>query len=380
MDDTTGKRTPLYEEHVASGARMTDFAGFRMPLEYTGILEEHRAVRSAAGLFDLSHMGEIRVAGSAAARFLDGVVTNRVADMEPGQARYSPICRPDGGIVDDVVIYRRQDDFLLVVNAANIEKDLGWLDYLRRAWPGDGGPDVNPEDVVLEDLSEQTALLAVQGPRSQAVLEKLADLPLDGLPSFRFLEGQVGGHPAMVARTGYTGEDGFEIYISPEAALPLWRAFLSAGGDLGLVPAGLGARDTLRLEMRFPLYGQDIDDTTTPLEAGLGFTVKFDKESFVGKAALERQRDQGVSRRLVGFTMLDRGVPRRGYPLFSGEEAIGSVTSGTISPTLGEPIGLGYVPSRLAAPGTELAVGIRGRRARCRVIKGRFVQPGTASR
>ena len=375
-NEPAGKRTPLYEEHVAGGARMIDFAGFRMPVEYTSILEEHRTVRRAAGLFDLSHMGELRVAGPGAAAFLEWALTNRIADMEPGQARYSLICRPDGGIVDDVVVYRRPADFLVVVNAANTAKDFQWLDYLRRAWPGDTAPPVPPDDVILEDVSDATALIAVQGPRSQAILERLTTAPLAELGAFRFVEDAVDGHPALISRTGYTGEDGFELYISPDAAVPLWRALLAAGREEGLVPVGLGARDTLRLEMRFPLYGNDIDETTTPLEAGLGFAVKLDKDDFVGKEALVRQQAAGVARRLVGFRMLGRGIPRQGYPLLAGEEEVGRVTSGSHSPTLGEPIGMGYVQTQYAAPGQELAVSIRGRPVPCQLIKGRFVRPG----
>src|SRR5690606_8865910 len=370
-----GKRTPLYEEHLAGGARMIDFAGFRMPVEYTGILEEHRAVRRAAGLFDLSHMGELRVAGPGAAAFLEWALTNRIADMEPGQARYALICRPDGGIVDDVVVYRRANDFLVVVNAANTDQDLQWRADVRRAWRGDGGPPVAPEDVSLEGVSAETALRAVQGPRSQDILARLTGAPWGELGSFRFVEDAVDGQRALISRTGYTGEDGFELYVAPEAAVPLWRSLLGAGRDLGLVPVGLGARDTLRLEMRFPLYGNDIDETTTPLEAGLGFAVKLDKEGFVGREALERQKAEGVARRLVGFRMIGRGIPRQGYPLLAGDREVGRVTSGTMSPTLGEPIGMGYVASEYASPGQELAVEIRGRSIPCQVVKGRFVRP-----
>lgn len=369
-----GKRTPLYDEHVAAGARMIDFAGFSMPVEYEGIIAEHRAVRDAAGLFDLSHMGEIRVAGPGAATFIEWAVTNKVANLQVGQARYAAICRPDGGIVDDVVVYRRTDDFLVVVNAANIDKDMEWLDYLRRTWPGEGGPPVAPDDVIIEDLSPETALIALQGPKSQQILAGLTDAPLEGLRPFRFIEGTVSGHDALISRTGYTGEDGFELYIAPEAAVPLWRALLDGGADQGLVPVGLGARDTLRLEMRFPLYGNDIDEQTTPLEAGLDFTVKFDKTGFVGMEALEKQRDDGVSRRLVGFKLLARGIPRQGYPLVADDRQVGRVTSGSLSPTLGEPIGMGYVETQYAAPGTELAVEVRGRRIPCAVVEGRFVK------
>lgn len=372
--ELTAKRTPLYDEHIAAGARIIDFAGFAMPVEYSGIIAEHKTVRSAAGLFDLSHMGEISVSGPGAADFLEWVVTNHVANMKEGQARYTAICRPDGGIVDDVVIYRRRDDFLIVANAANIAKDLEWLDYVRRAWPGEGGPPVNPDDVVIKDLSDTTALIALQGPKAAAILGQLTGADLENLRPFRFVYADVAGHQALVSRTGYTGEDGFELYIAPEAAVPLWRALLAAGEPEGLVPVGLGARDTLRLEMRFPLYGNDIDETTTPLEAGLDFVVKLSKDGFIGKEALVKQEEEGVAHRLIGFKLEGRGIPRQGYTLITNDRPIGRVTSGSMSPSLGEPIGMGYVESGFAAPGTELFMEMRGRLIPCRVVEGRFVK------
>lgn len=372
--ELTAKRTPLYDEHIAAGARIIDFAGFAMPVEYSGIIAEHKTVRSAAGLFDLSHMGEISVSGPGAADFLEWVVTNHVANMKEGQARYTAICRPDGGIVDDVVIYRRRDDFLIVANAVNIAKDLEWLDYVRRAWPGEGGPPVNPDDVVIKDLSDTTALIALQGPKAAAILGQLTDADLENLRPFRFVYADVAGHQALVSRTGYTGEDGFELYIAPEAAVPLWRALLAAGEPEGLVPVGLGARDTLRLEMRFPLYGNDIDETTTPLEAGLDFVVKLSKDGFIGKEALVKQEEEGVAHRLIGFKLEGRGIPRQGYTLIANDRPIGRVTSGSMSPSLGEPIGMGYVESGFAAPGTELFMEMRGRLIPCRVVEGRFLK------
>lgn len=369
------KRTPLYDQHVAAGARMIEFAGFSMPVEYSGIIAEHKTVRSAAGLFDLSHMGEISVSGPGAAAFVDWAATNNISNLKEGQARYTALCKPDGGIVDDVLIYRRAGDFLIVANAANIEKDAAWLDYLRRSWPGEGGPPVNPDDVSIRDLSDDTALIALQGPKSQAILSRLTGVDLDGIKPFRFVEGPVAGHEALVSRTGYTGEDGFELYIEPAAAAPLWQALLEAGAPQGLVPVGLGARDTLRLEMRFPLYGNDIDETTTPLEAGLDFTVKFSKQDFVGKEALDKQRNEGVPRRLIGFKLEGRGIPRQGYALLADGRQVGRVTSGSMSPTLGEPIGMGYVETPYAQPGTALEMEVRGRRIPCRVVEGRFVEP-----
>lgn len=368
------KRTPLYDEHVALGARMTDFAGFEMPVQYDGIVDEHLAVRERAGLFDLSHMGQINVTGPGAAPFLQWAFTNNIANLTTGQARYSPLCRPDGGIVDDVIVYRRGDDFLIIANAANIQKDVEWLDYLRRMGADEGGCPVNPDDVVIEDLSAEWAVLAIQGPEAETVLQRLTDVPLEGVRPFRFVEGRVAEHDAIVSRTGYTGEDGFELYISSGAAVPLWKQLLSAGEDKGLVPVGLGARDTLRLEMRFPLYGQDIDDSTSPLEAGLDFTVKLEKDDFVGKETLVRQKETGPERRLVGFKLLQRGIPRNGYALYKGEQHVGRVTSGSLSPSLNEPVGMGYVQTEHAAAGTELAMEVRGRRIPVKVVDGRFVE------
>lgn len=376
MTDGQGalKRTPLYDEHVALGARMTDFAGFEMPVQYAGIVEEHLAVRERAGLFDLSHMGQIVVSGPGAEPFLEWAFTNNIANLKPGQARYSPLCRPDGGIVDDVIVYRRDDDFLIVANASNVDKDAEWLDYLRRMGADEGGSPVNPDDVIIEDLSAERAVLAIQGPEAEGILQTLTDADLSGIRPFRFVEDTVAGYDALISRTGYTGEEGFELYAAADAALALWRDVLAAGKDKGLVPVGLGARDTLRLEMRFPLYGNDIDESTSPLEAGLDFTVKLNKDDFVGKDALQKQKDDGLDRRLVGFKLLQRGIPRSGYTLYKGDEDIGRVTSGSLSPSLGEPVGMGYVQTQHAAAGTELEMEVRGRRIPVQIVEGRFVQ------
>lgn len=376
MTDGQGalKRTPLYDEHVALGARMTDFAGFEMPVQYAGIVEEHLAVRERAGLFDLSHMGQIVVSGPGAEPFLEWAFTNNIANLKPGQARYSPLCRPDGGIVDDVIVYRRDDDFLIVANASNVDKDAEWLDYLRRMGADEGGSPVNPDDVIIEDLSAERAVLAIQGPEAEGILQTLTEADLSGIRPFRFVEDTVAGYDALISRTGYTGEEGFELYAAADAALALWRDVLAAGKDKGLVPVGLGARDTLRLEMRFPLYGNDIDESTSPLEAGLDFTVKLNKDDFVGKDALQKQKDDGLDRRLVGFKLLQRGIPRSGYTLYKGDEDIGRVTSGSLSPSLGEPVGMGYVQTQHAAAGTELEMEVRGRRIPVQIVEGRFVQ------
>lgn len=366
------KRTPLYEEHLTLGARMTDFAGFDMPVQYEGIVQEHLAVRQRAGLFDLSHMGQIKVTGTGAADFLDWAFTNNIANLRPGQARYSPLCQPDGGIVDDVIVYKLDDGFLIIANAANVQKDVDWLQQLRAA-RHDGGTPVAADSVTIEDLSADRGILALQGPAAAKILGRLTDADLSNVRPFQFVEHAVADHSALISRTGYTGEDGFELYVETSAIKPLWRALLDAGKEDGIVPVGLGARDTLRLEMRFPLYGNDIDESTTPLEAGLDFTVKLDKPTFVGKQALQEQKAAGVPRKLVGFNMLQRGIPRHGYALFAAGQQVGHVTSGTLSPSLGEPIGMGYVAAAYSEPGTELAVEIRGRRIPIQIASGRFV-------
>lgn len=366
------KRTPLYEEHLTLGARMTDFAGFDMPVQYEGIVQEHLAVRQRAGLFDLSHMGQIKVTGTGAADFLDWAFTNNIANLRPGQARYSPLCQPDGGIVDDVIVYKLDDGFLIIANAANVQKDVDWLQQLRAA-RHDGGTPVAADSVTIEDLSADRGILALQGPAAAKILGRLTDADLSNVRPFQFVEHAVADHSALISRTGYTGEDGFELYVETSAIKPLWRALLDAGKEDGIVPVGLGARDTLRLEMRFPLYGNDIDESTTPLEAGLDFTVKLDKPTFVGKQALQEQKAAGVPRKLVGFNMLQRGIPRHGYALFADGQQVGHVTSGTLSPSLGEPIGMGYVAAAYSEPGTELAVEIRGRRIPIQIASGRFV-------
>lgn len=359
------EKTPLYEEHLRLGARMIDFAGWEMPVQYSGVLEEHEAVRTAAGLFDLSHMGEVEVRGPGALAFLQRVAVNDAAALAYGQAQYSLLCTPEGGIVDDILVYRRgAEEFLLVVNAANRAKDLEWL-------AGHAG-----QGVELEDLTFRTALLAVQGPQAERIVGELTDLDLGSLFYYQFAEGEVAGHKVLLSRTGYTGEDGFELYLEAGEAVALWRALWEAGQPYGLKPVGLGARDTLRLEMRYPLYGNDITEETTPLEAGLGWVVKWNKGDFIGRLALERQKQEGVRRRLVGLVMVERGVPRHGYPVLSPEgEPIGSVTSGTYSPTLKENIALAYVAERYAAVGSAVAVEIRGKPVAARVVKTPFIEP-----
>jgi aminomethyltransferase len=354
------QRTPLYDTHVQAGARMVEFAGWDMPVQYAGLLEEHEAVRTRAGLFDVSHMGEVVFRGPKALESLGRLFTNDLARVADGQAQYGCVCREGGGIVDDVVVYRRSStDLLVCVNAGNRAKDYEWLrDHA-------GGADVANE-------SDDWAQIALQGPRAQAILQPLTRLDLAGLKSFRFADGDVAGVPCTVARTGYTGEDGFELFCRPDRAVGLWDALVHAGAPQGLAPAGLGARDTLRLEMAYRLYGSDMDDTTTPLEAGLAWVVKFEKGDFLGREAMQRQKASGLPRKLVGFVLTDPGIARHGYDVVRDGAKVGAVTSGTKSPSLKTSIGLAYVPPALAAEGSTFAVDIRGRPAAARVVKTPF--------
>jgi aminomethyltransferase len=338
---------------------MVAFGGWEMPVEYAGLIAEHLAVRKAAGLFDVSHMGEFEVSGTGALAFLQKVTANNVAKLREGQAQYSALLLPNGAPVDDVIVYRRAADrFLLVVNAANLEKDWDWL------------RSQGPVACELQDRSGDYALLALQGPNAQAILQPLTAIDLSQVAHYHFAEGTVDGHSVMVARTGYTGEDGFEIFVAPDHADPLWRRLIEAGRDRGLVPVGLGARDTLRLEAKMCLYGNDLDDTTTLAEAGLGWMVSLDPEKgeFVGRPVLEEQKKNGPPRKLVGFEVTGRGIARHGYPVYLGDAVVGTVTSGSYAPFLQKNIGLVYLPSGKAAPGTELEVEIRGKRVPARVV------------
>jgi aminomethyltransferase len=353
------RKTPLNDVHRESGARMVPFGGWDMPVEYSGTIAEHNAVRSAAGLFDVSHMGQFEVEGEGALAFLQRVTANNVAKLVDGQAQYSALPMPTGCPVDDVIVYRRSARrFLVVVNAANIEKDWRWLLAQQ------------PEGCGLHDLSEQFALLALQGPKAAAILQGLTPIDLSTVAFYHFAEGRVGGAEAIVARTGYTGEDGFEVFVAPGAAPALWRAIVAAGRSHGLVPAGLGARDTLRLEARMMLYGNDMDETTSLIEAGLGWIVSLDeaKGEWNGRAALAEHKAKGAPRKLVGFEMVERGIPRHGYPVVLDGEVVSAVTSGTFAPFLQKSIGLAYLPAARATVGTELAIDIRGRRTAARVV------------
>jgi aminomethyltransferase len=354
------RETPLHERHLQLGARMVPFAGWEMPVQYSGIIDEHRTVRSAVGLFDLSHMGEIAISGSEALAFTRYAVVSDPGTLEPGQAQYSMLCDESGGIIDDLIVYRTDNGYLLVCNAANHDVVLAQLEQLREH--GDF-------DAQLDDRSERTALIAPQGPRAAELLAGLTELELDGLGYYRSTRGEVAGVDALVARTGYTGEDGFELFVDARRAGQLWDALMQAGQPLGLKPCGLGSRDTLRLEAGMPLYGNELGRETNPYEANLGRVVKLDKGEFSGRAALASVQQSGPRRKLVGLVMGDSAIARHGYPVRVDGADAGTVTSGTASPTLGEPIAMAYVPAEAAAPGTEVEVVVRERPHRAEQVK-----------
>ena len=360
------KRTPFYDKHVALGAKIVPFAGYEMPVQYAGgITVEHKAVRERCGLFDVSHMGEfiIRGPGTSAVDFVNFVTTNDVAALGIGQVHYSTILNDGGTIEDDCLVYRFADHVMMVVNASNVAKDFA---HIARHTGRFG--------VTLEDVSDRMGLLALQGPQAASILQPLAGADLSKIGYYHFTEGTVSGMPMIISRTGYTGEDGFELYHDVEYSVRLWDA-LMAPGDV--TPAGLGARDTLRLEMGMALYGNDIDDTVTPLEANLGWLVKLKKGEFVGSSVLNKQKAEGVSKKLVGFTLGDRNIARHGYPVFAEGAASGVVCSGTMSPTLGIPIGTCYLPAALAKEGTSFEVEIRGKQVPATVVKTPFYKDGT---
>jgi glycine cleavage system T protein (aminomethyltransferase) len=353
------RKTPLNDRHRASGARMVPFAGWDMPVEYSGLTAEHLAVRERAGLFDVSHMGEIEIAGRDALAAVQRISSNDAAKLEVGQAQYSGLMTDRGTFVDDLIVYRlAPSHFLLVVNAGNIEKDYAYI-----------AAQIRPAgDAVAVDASSRYALLAVQGPRALDVLQPLTGVDLASMKYYWFAHGEVAGVRATISRTGYTGEDGFEVFVPPQSADRGWQAILESGRAVDILPCGLGARDTLRLEASMRLYGNDIDETTTPLEAGLGWIVGWNKDDFIGAAPLRAQKADGVARKIVGFEMLDRGIARHGYGAFVGADKVGVVTSGTQTPFLKKAVGMAYLPVAHAAGGTEFDVEIRGRRTRARVV------------
>ena len=357
------KRTPLYEEHVRLNGKMVEFGGWDMPVMYTGIIDEHTAVRTNAGLFDVSHMGEIEFTGEDTLDCVNHLTVNNASTLADGQAQYSILLNERGTVVDDIIVYRfNATRFIFVVNASNIEKDYAWIAAHRKG------------SVKIENRSDEFALIAFQGPKAASILKGLTDINVAELQAFHFMQGSFDKRDSCIfARTGYTGEDGFEIFCAPKVAPAIWQSLLEKGRPQGVLPAGLGARDTLRMEMKYSLYGHEITDETNPLEAGLGWVVKLDKpDDFIGKQALLEAKKQGLKRKCVGFKMIDKGIPRSGFDIYAGDQKIGFVTSGTMSPSLKEPIGIGYVPAELSAEGSKFFIDIRGGRRQAIVVKTPF--------
>jgi len=371
MDESL-KRTPLYDMHLKYGARMVPFGGWEMPVQYSGLMEEHKAVREAAGLFDVSHMGEFEVKGPEALDLIQTISVNNAAKLAIGQVQYSLMCYENGTVVDDILVYRLgEHHYWIVVNASNIDKDFEWISHAKDR--------LGLQNLELKNISADVAQIAIQGPLAKEILQPLVpNVVLDELKFYWAKAGvTVAGMKTLVlSRTGYTGEDGFEVYCKKEDAVAMWEALMEAGDEHGLMPAGLGARDTLRFEAKLPLYGHEISDKLTPLEAGLGFFVKMAKGvEFIGRAALQAQKEQGLTRKLVGFEMIDRGIPRQGYEIARDGQILGTVTTGTFSPTLQRNIGLGYVPTEFADLGSEFDIIIRGKALKAKVVETPFYTP-----
>lgn len=359
------KHTILYDKHIGFNAKMVPFAEFSMPLQYTGITDEHNGVRTSVGVFDVSHMGEFTISGNDAENFLQLLTTNDIKKLAIGQAQYSTMCLENGGIIDDLVIYRFDDHYMMVVNAANIGSDFQWISNKIKG------------DVTLRDISDETNLIAVQGPKSGGLLHGITDHNLSKLKFYHFIETNVAGYPVVLSRTGYTGELGFEIYGNDESILAIWDKLFDTQ-ELQVLPVGLGARDTLRMEMKYTLYGMDIDRGTTPIEAGLRWITKFDKGAFIGRQSLMDENIE-YKKRLVCFEMMERAVPRHNYDIFVNEKQIGMVTSGTQSPSLNKGIGLGYVEIEYANPGTKIDIDIRGRKKSAIIMKPPLYKQGTVN-
>jgi aminomethyltransferase len=355
------KHTALYDMHLKHNAKMVEFAGFEMPIQYHSIRDEHRRVRETVGVFDVSHMGEIEIWGDTALEMVQKITINDAAELETGQAQYSAMCYADGGIVDDLLVYKFPDHFLLVVNAANKEKDLDWI--LKNKIDG----------CEIKDVSDALTQIAVQGKRAEATLQKLTDADLHEIKFYWFIESNLADAPMIISRTGYTGEPGFELYFANQYAGDVWQKIMKAGAEFDIEPIGLGARDSLRLEKKMCLYGNDIDQTTNPLEAGLGWITKPEKGDFIGRAALLKIKEEGIIRRLVAFVLRDSGFPRHGYEIYKAGQKIGTVTSGTVSPILEKGIGLGYVQKEYSKVGTEIEIQVRNKNIPAEIIKPPFV-------
>ncbi|MBF6597853.1 MAG: glycine cleavage system aminomethyltransferase GcvT [Fermentimonas sp.] len=358
------KQTPFTELHISLDAKMHEFAGYNMPIEYTGIIEEHQTVVNGVGVFDVSHMGEFWVKGPKALEYLQKITSNDVTKLQLGKAQYTCFLNENGGIVDDFILYYYESEkYLLVVNAANIDKDWQWC----KKW--------NTEGAILENASDNMAQLAVQGPKAVETLQKLTKVDLSTIPSYEFVTGQFAGvDNVIISHTGYTGAGGFELYFYPSEGLKIWEAVFEAGEEFGIKPIGLGARDTLRLEMGYCLYGHELDDVTTPLEAGLGWITKFaENKPFIGRDVLEKLKSEGVSKKLCCFELIDRGIPRQGYEIVNlNNEVIGKVTSGTMSPMLKKGIGMGYIKTEYAKQGNEIAIKIRNKSLKAEIVKAPF--------
>ncbi|RBW70652.1 glycine cleavage system aminomethyltransferase GcvT [Bacillus taeanensis] len=357
------KKTPLYSLYKEMGVKTIDFGGWDLPVQFTSIKDEHEAVRTTAGLFDVSHMGEVTVKGKDAESFLQKLVTNDVSKLKAGGAQYTAMCYENGGTVDDLLIYKKdEEDYLLVINAGNTKSDLEWITSHAAG------------DVEIENISDDLALLALQGPKAEAVLQTLTNTDLSEIKFFKFKDSvDIAGVKALVSRTGYTGEDGFELYCTWEDAPALWKAILTAGKEEGVLPCGLGARDTLRFEAKLPLYGQELTPSITPIEAGIGFAVKVDKEAnFIGKEVLKKQKEEGAPRKLVGLEMIEKGIPRTHYEVFAGDKKVGEVTTGTQSPTLKKNIGLALLDKEYAELDKEVEVQVRKKRLKAKIVKTPF--------
>lgn len=355
-----GAKTALYDKHVALGAKMVPFAGYIMPIQYHSINREHRKVRESVGVFDVSHMGEFIIRGVGAEDFINRMTVNNVHKLKVNRAQYTAMLKDHGGIIDDLLVYRYEDRFMIVANAANREKDFNWLaDHL-------------PEGVELIDESDNTTLLAVQGRHAPEVVGRLTDADLDEIKYYRFIEGEINGHPATISRTGYTGEDGFELYFDNSYAEDIWDTVLEAGRDFDIEPVGLGARDTLRMEMKFALYGNDIDESTNPIEAGLGWITKSAKGPFIGREAVLKIKEQGITRKLIGFVLEGKAIPRQNYPCYQGDRKVGHVTSGCWSPSLDKGIGLAYLAKEYTAVDTRFEIEIRNKRVPAVVVETPF--------
>ena len=353
------KKTALHHKHVSLGAKMVPFAGFDMPVRYSSDIEEHKKVRESVGVFDVSHMGEFKVTGPHALELIQKVTTNDAATLYDGKAQYSCLPNDKGGIIDDLIVYKKADeDYLLVVNASNIDKDWAWINSQ------------NSMGATLENISDEMSLFAVQGPKATEVLQRITEIDLSAIKFYHFTEGTIGGvNDVIISGTGYTGAGGFELYVNNQNAEKLWDAVFEAGKDFEILPIGLGARDTLRLEMGFCLYGNDIDDTTSPIEAGLGWITKFTKP-FISSEIFQKQKEEGVTRKLVGFELIDKGIPRAHYEILNADgDQIGEVTSGSMSPSIGKGIGLGYVQLGYHKPDTEIFISVRQRQLKAKVVK-----------